>query len=49
VVTCECRRTLLDRYVHRRKAALKRIYGRRWAEVYNLQTMLKDDDYGDSE
>ena len=33
-------------YVEGRKRDLVRIYGARWAEVYNLQTMLKDDDYG---
>jgi hypothetical protein len=33
-------------YVERRKLALRHIYGQRWAEVYNAQTMLKDDDEG---
>lgn len=33
-------------YDERRRAALRRIYGERWEEVYSEQTMLKDEDYG---
>ncbi len=45
----EERELVLVEYLERRKATLMRLYGRRWAEVYNSQTMLKEDDHGGSD